>query len=116
MIIGNATRLFILCEIVCFFFYSIWWRKTVPLPLSLAVGFVHLWGLIVILRLWEGARRSADFSKESYVEPSPSLSPVIWLILGAGALIQSDYLFQPVLSGPDEPVVLLDHLGQVALF
>jgi hypothetical protein len=116
---GPATRLFLFTEIACYFLFSIWWRGQVPPWVGVLLALGHLLGLLALLWLWErwkpGIRLGEpDSGSSDGREPEHPWTP--WLFASAGFAVHWRFVTDPVLSGPDEPVMIADHVGQVASF
>ncbi len=115
-IVSPASALFLFTELACYFLFSIWWRGQVPLWLGVGIGFAHLVGLVLMLRQWERWRGAVDLGLPDPGIASPLRPPVlpIAVLLSAGLLVQAFFFSDPVLSGPDEPVMISDHSSQVS--
>ena len=114
--LSRTSWAFLLCEISCYFFFSIWWRQNVPVALGVSIGLFHLAGLIFILRLWESAAPHCKLVEAPYKTNRSLNSHWIWLVLLATGSAQIYFTGLPVLSGRDEPVLMMDHISQVASF
>ena len=116
--VGPATLLFLSTEILCYFLFSVWWRVQVPLWLGIGFAFGHLLGLAVILWLWECWKPDVDLEQQQPI-PAPAAPLTRWpilLVMVAGLMTQWAFFGVPVLSGPDEPVMIHDHARQVSSF
>lgn len=111
-----TTRIFVVTEVLCFFFYSIWWRKDISVPLGVAAGTVHLIGLILILRLWEDVRAQTLFSGVGMTTPKPRLNPMLALVVIVAFCAQLFFVSLTVLSRYDESVLLNAQIDQFSLF
>ena len=112
----TATYLFLFTEIVCYFLFSVWWRGQVPLWIGVGLAFCHLLGLIAILSLWERWKAGVELGepqKRQFPNGPGQLWPIL-ILMSVGLLAQWPFFGDPVLSGPDEPVMIRDHAKQVS--
>ncbi len=112
---GPTTRLFLAAELLCYFVFSVWWRGPVPLWVGVGLGLVHLLGLVVLLWWWERLKAGIDLGPVAAIETGSRGGGIAVAVLLLLALVlQLSFLNYPVLSGPDEPIMIGDHADQVA--
>ena len=114
--LGSTTLVFLCTEILCYFLFSIWWRVGIPLWVGIGLAFCHLVMLLFVLWLWERWKTGVDLGvagrKPGPVEDRLPGALILLLVLGLSA--QWFFFGDPVLSGPDEPVMIRDHSKQVS--